>query len=212
MPAFRGALDQGADGVELDVRRTLDGGMAVRHDPLLPDGRAIVATATADLPPDVPALAPVLDACAEARIVNVEIKNWPDDVDFDPGEQLADQVVALLEARGQLADDRILVTSFHLPTVDRVHALAPALATGRLVIDAPEPEALVAGTAEAGHRTLHPHHAFVTAELVDLAHAAGLALNCWTVDDPDRIRWLAEIGVDAVIVNDPAAALQALGR
>jgi glycerophosphoryl diester phosphodiesterase len=212
VPAFRGALALGADGVELDVRRTADGGLAVRHDGTLPDGRRLVDLATADLPPDVPLLAEVLDTCRDARVVNVEVKNWPDDVDFDATEQLADQVVALLEARGELTDDRLLVTSFHLPSIDRVHALAPALATGSLVIDAQEPEALVARTVEHGHRTLHPHHAFVTPELVDLAHDAGLALNTWTVDDPDRIRWLAEIGVDAVIVNDPALALRALGR
>jgi glycerophosphoryl diester phosphodiesterase len=212
VPAFRGALDQGADGVELDVRRTADGGLAVRHDAVLADGRPLVELATAQLPPEVPQLDEALEACGGARLVNVELKNWPDDVDFDPGEALAEAVVAMLESRGQLADPRLLLTSFHLPTVDRIHALAPALATGFLVIDAPEPEALVARTVELGHRALHPHHAFVTEELVELAHGAGLALNTWTVDDPDRIRWLESIGVDAIIVNDPAGALRALGR
>ena len=210
--AFRAALDLGADGVELDVRRTADGGLAIRHDAELADGRPVVEVRTAELPPDVPLLDQVLDACAGAEIVNVELKNWPADVDFDPAEQLADQVVALLDARGQLADEHLLVTSFHLPTVDRFRALAPALPTGFLVINADEPEALVARVADAGHRALHPHHLFVTEDLVDLAHAAGLALNTWTVDDPDRITWLAEIGVDAVIVNDPASALATLGR
>jgi glycerophosphoryl diester phosphodiesterase len=212
VPAFRGALDLGADGVELDVRRTADGGLAVRHDADLADGRHLVEVATADLPPDLPLLDQVLDACRRAEVVNVELKNWPDDVDFDPTEALADAVVALLEARGQLRDEALLVTSFHPATIDRVHALAPGLATGQLVINADEPEALVAATAARGHRTLHPHHAFVTPELVEVAHTAGLRLNTWTIDDPDRIRWLRDIGVDAVIVNDPAAALAAIGR
>ncbi len=39
--AFRGALAMGADMVELDVRRTADGRLAVHHDARLPDGRAI---------------------------------------------------------------------------------------------------------------------------------------------------------------------------
>lgn len=212
IPAFRAALDQGADGVELDVRRTADGGLALRHDAELPDGRRIMDVPTAGLPPEVPQLADALDACAAARVVNVEIKNWPADVDFDPAELLAERVVALLDARGQLADRRLLITCFHHPTVDRVRALAPTLPTGCLVINADEPEALVARVAEAGHVALHPHHLFVTEELVVLAHTAGLQLNTWTVDDPDRIRWLSDIGVDAVIVNDPAGALRALGR
>ena len=42
-----------------------------------------------------------------------------------------------------------------------------------------------------------------------VAHAAGLAVNTWTCDDPDRIRWLADLGVDAVITNVPDVALAA---
>ena len=50
----------------------------------------------------------------------------------------------------------------------------------------------------------------ITPELVDAAHAAGLAVNTWTCDDPERLRWFAEIGVDAVVTNDPALAVEAL--
>ncbi len=208
LAAFAGALAPGADGVELDVRRTADGALAIRHDAALPDGRLIHETAAADLPSDVPSLAEALDVLAGATIVNVEIKNLPDDADFDPSEAVAEQVVALLRARGELDDGRLLVSCFHVPTIDRVHEQAPALATGWLAIDA-GPE-LVERVAAAGHRALHPHHAFVTPELVDAAHASGLALHTWTVDDPDRIRWLAGLGVDSVITNDPATAVAAL--
>jgi glycerophosphoryl diester phosphodiesterase len=37
-------------------------------------------------------------------------------------------------------------------------------------------------------------------------------VNAWTCNDPDRIRWLAEQGVDAVITDVPDVALAALGR
>jgi glycerophosphoryl diester phosphodiesterase len=207
--AFAGALDQGADGVELDVRRTRDGALAVRHDAGLPDGRLICETDGAALPSEVPSLAEALDVLAAAAVVNVEIKNWPEDPDFDPTEALADAVVALLQARGDQDDPRLLVSSFHVPTLERVRALAPGLSTGWLAIDA-GPE-LVERAAAGGHRALHPHHAFVTPELVAAARASGIALNTWTVDDPERIRWLAGLGVDAVITNDPAGALAALG-
>src|SRR3546814_3196986 len=52
---------------------------------------------------------------------------------FDPTEQVAEAVVALLAERGELDDGRILVSSFHLPTIDRVHELAPDLATAWLL-------------------------------------------------------------------------------
>ena len=57
---------------------------------------------------------------------------------------------------------------------------------------------------------LNPQDALVDAGLVTAAHGAGLAVNVWTVDDPERIRALARLGVDAVITNDPAGALAAL--
>jgi glycerophosphoryl diester phosphodiesterase len=212
LDAFFGAIDQGADGVELDVRRTADGRLAIHHDDTWGDGRTIVDTPFAALPSTVPDLAAALDACAPLQVVNVEIKNWPEDRDFDPTEQVAEAVVGLLAARDELEDGRVLVSSFHLPTIDRVHELAPRLATGWLLGLVDGLHDLVARAAERGHVAVHPHHAFVNEDLVRAAHDAGLAVNAWTCDEPERIRWLAGLDVDAVITNTPAIALEALGR
>ena len=210
--AFLGAVSQGADGVELDVRRTADAHLAIHHDDSLADGTVIVEAAFADLPAPMIDLGQALDACAPLSVVNIEIKNWPEDKDFDPTELLADSVVDLLRSRGELDDGRSLVSSFHLPTIDRVHELAPGLATGWLLGLVESPHELVGRAAERGHVAVHPHHAFVTEDFVTIAHAAGLAVNTWTCDEPERIRWLEEQGVDAVITNTPDVALQALGR
>ena len=226
LAAFRAAGAQGADGVELDVRRTVDGALAVHHDAHLPDGRAIVATTWADMPEHVPDLAAALDACAGLGTVNVELKNWPGDVDFDPTLAIVDPLVDALLSRSATERAALLVSCFHLPSVDRVRALAPELATGWLVIGpgiGPDGAsaateggdvlgATIAAVADRGHRALHPHHAFVNPELVDAAHTAGVAVNAWTADDPERIVWLADTGVDAVITNVPDVALAALGR
>jgi glycerophosphoryl diester phosphodiesterase len=118
--------------------------------------------------------------------------------------------VDLLTERGELDDGRALVSSFHLATIDRVHELAPALATGWLLGLVDAPHDLVARAAERGHVAIHPHHAAVNEDLVRLAHDAGLRVNAWTCDEPERIRWLADQGVDAVITNTPATARQAL--
>ncbi|HET9610269.1 MAG TPA: glycerophosphodiester phosphodiesterase [Acidimicrobiales bacterium] len=226
--AFRTAAAQGADGVELDVRRTADGALAVHHDAHLADGRAIVGVAWADVPEGVPDLDTALDACRDLAVVNVEIKNWPDDVDFDPSLAVVDRVVDALAARPTGERDRVLVSCFHLPSLDRVRERTPELATAWLVIgpveaagqargaptgDGGDPvAAMVAEAAAHGHRALHPHHAFVSPRLVAEAHEAGVAVNAWTCDDPERIRWLAEVGVDGVITNAPDVALAALGR
>lgn len=212
LAAFQGAFDQGADGIELDVRRTADGALALSHDDTLADGRVVVEVDRADLPPAMPVLAEALDVCRPLAVVNIEIKNWPDDKDFDPTEQLAAEVVALLAARGELDDGRNLVSCFHLATIDRVHELAPDLATAWLLGLVDDPARLVERAATRGHVAIHPHHAFVNETLIELAHGAGLAVNTWTCDDPDRIRWLAEVGTDAVVTNVPDVALAALGR
>jgi glycerophosphoryl diester phosphodiesterase len=228
--AFLAAAAQGADGVELDVRRTADRRLAVHHDAHLPDGRALVDTRWADLasggPRDLADLDAALDACRGLGLVNVEIKNWPDDIDFDPSLAVVDAVVEVLRDRPPPERAALLVSCFHLPTVDRVREQAPELATGWLVIgpgigphgapiDAAGGDPLAATVTtvvDRGHRALHPHHAFVNRELVDAAHAAGVAVNTWTADEPERIVWLAETGVDAVITNVPDMALAALGR
>lgn len=210
--AFRGAIAQGADGVELDVRRTADGTLAVCHDETLPDGRALLSLSRAELPPSTPVLEDVLEVCRGLAMVNTEIKNWPDDNDFDATESLAIAVVTLLSARGELDDNRNLVSSFHLATIDRVRELAPTVPTGWLLGRIPDVAALIERAAERGHRAVHPHHAFVNDELVARAHDAGIRVNAWTCDEPERIRWLAEVGVDAVITNMPDVALEALGR
>ncbi len=221
LPAFRAAARMGADGVELDVRRTADGRLAVHHDAHLADGRAIVATTWADLPPAVPDLAAALDACRDLGVVNVEIKNMPGDVDYDESLAVVDTVVEVLLGRPPHERSRLLVSCFHLPTVDRVRERAPELATAWLVLgpgvgDVPPgaegAAALVADVADHGHAALHPHHAFVSPEMVEAARAAGVAVNTWTCDEPDRIAWLAEVGVDAVVTNVPDVALAALGR
>lgn len=208
--AFEMAVAMGADGVELDVRRTVDGAMAVHHDAHLADGRLICEVAAADLPDHVPSLAEALAACGDL-VVNVEIKNWPRDPDHDPSLLLAAAVVPLVAPMGE----RAIVSSFNLADVDRVRALDPTVPTGTLATFGPDAD--VAGrfvdrARRRGHTAVHPHHGAVTPQLVDLAHAAGMRVNTWTVDDPDRIRHLAALGVDAIVTNVPDVALAALGR
>ena len=70
---FRRAGDMGSDAVELDVRRTKDGAMAVHHDQHLADGRNIMDLDADGLPSHVPMLDEALDAC-EGMWVNIEIK------------------------------------------------------------------------------------------------------------------------------------------
>jgi glycerophosphoryl diester phosphodiesterase len=191
--AFLRAKEMGADGVELDVHR----GLLVHHD-------------AEPVPPDAPTLAASLDACA-GMIVNIEIKNLVGDVDHDPQEHCAQEVVDLLHARG--GRDDVFVSSFSLPTINRVRELDPSISTAFLVVHAPDDDVIgriVDRTRRHGHGAVNPHHAGVTPRLVELAHAAGLNVHTWTVDDPTRMLQLRDWGVDSIITNVPDVALRAL--
>ena len=180
--AFLLARELGADWVELDARRTRDGAVIVHHDAHLPDGRTIVEVDRVELPDHVCDLTVALDAC-EGMSINIEIKNWPDDPDFDASEQVAAQVVALVQDRG--LHERVLVSCFHRPTIDRVRELDSGIATAFLFVlhDGPWDE-LAASVAGGGHAALHPWDGVVDEALVAAARAHGLEVNVWTVDDP----------------------------
>jgi glycerophosphoryl diester phosphodiesterase len=207
--AFHKAKELGAEMVELDVRRTADHKLVVHHDAhiVTESGTtwAVCKLAKVDLPGHVPLLNDALDAC-EGMEVNVEIKNDPQEDDFDGSRSVADQVVALLQRRGD--GDRMLVSSFDRETIDRVRELDPSLRTGFLhVMPLPDVATLIASVADSGHVALHPHRLTVTKEFVEAAHARSLAVNVWTVDDPDEMRKLADMGVDAIITNLPDIAV-----
>jgi glycerophosphoryl diester phosphodiesterase len=205
--AFEGAVALGADGVELDVRRTSDGKGVVHHDAELADGRSILSLALEEVPVTVARLDDALDACG-GLLVNVEIKNWRADTDFDPTRRLVDWTLDRIGAWGH--GDRVVVSSFDLGTIDRVRHIDPTLRTAWLVVDRGDPVELIARAAGAGHDGIHPMDRMVDASLVDAAHRHGLFVNVWTVDDPERIRQLADVGVDGVVTNVPDVARSAL--
>jgi glycerophosphoryl diester phosphodiesterase len=209
LDAFRAAKALGADGVELDVRRSRDSALVIHHDATLADGRAIHELEVGDLPPEVPLLDAALDAC-DGLVVNIEIKNVPIDVDWDPSEFVAEAVTALVQERG--AQELVVVSCFGLAAIDRVRALDPSIPTGYLISARWDQVGALQRAVDGGHAAFHPHESVVTADLVARAHDAGLAVNTWTVDDPDRMRWLVdECGVDAIITNVPDVARAALG-
>jgi glycerophosphoryl diester phosphodiesterase len=208
LDAFTGALAMGAHMVELDVRRTADGQMIVHHDAHIETKGPIVNLRADELPGYVPSLEQALNACA-GMDVNVEIKSDAREPDHDPDHWLAQAVVELLVSRSDAA--RMIVSSFDRSCIDRVRELAPQLRTGFLyVMPLPSIDEIIETTRAGGHVAIHPHHAGVNEDVVTKAHRHGLAVNVWTIDDLDRIRELADIGVDTIITNVPDLALAAV--
>jgi glycerophosphoryl diester phosphodiesterase len=206
LEAFAEARRRGADGVELDVRLTADGALAIHHDAEVPALGPICALEVADLPAHVPLLADAL-AASEGMVVNVEIKNSPGDPGWDEGEAVAALTATAIEEAGWT--DRVIVSSFQPATLRAVQAADGRLPLGALWGWTDEPGPALAEAVEFGLRAVHPFVTVVTAGLVEQAHAAGLAVNVWTVNAPHDLEAMVALGVDAVITDRLGDALAA---
>ncbi|MET0325243.1 MAG: glycerophosphodiester phosphodiesterase [Ilumatobacteraceae bacterium] len=202
--AFELAVALGAPGVELDVRRSADGVVVIHHDAVLPDGRVIADTRWREMPDHVPTLGQGLDSCAGAW-VNIEIKNSPGEPDFDPDDRLAVEVLAHLAERGP---GRWLLSSFRLETVDRCRLVAPEVPTAWLTqaVGSDTPTEL----ARRGHTAVHPWERVITADVIERCHDAGILVNGWTCNAPDRFLELAAAGIDGLCTDVPDVMLAAL--
>lgn len=214
IPAFARAMELGADGVELDVHRTRDGALVVRHDADGPPGvwAELTLDAIRAADPDVPVLGEVLDVCA-GSLVNIEIKNSPRDRDWDPTARAADLVVECLADRS--GRDSVIVSSFDLATVDRVRMLADQVPTALLTFVGDPLEGLLAAETH-GHTALHPFVGQLAGgaagALVQRAHERGMQVNVWTVNEPEDIARLGAARVDGICTDVPDVALSVLGR
>lgn len=214
LAAFQRALDEGADGVELDVRQCASGEVVVLHDPSLTrvsdgaDRRPVHAVRRQDLPLLAGGL-PVADLesaldLLHGKIVNVEVKADA------PGRVALVRAVVRAVRRARRAD--VVLSSFDPMVVLASAAVAPQIPRAMLV-GARTPR-LATGLPLALRRAIvaaHLDDATITAPRVERLHRAGLRVVAWTVNDPVRASWLHRAGVDWLITDEPGKLRAALG-
>ncbi len=221
LEAFEAARSHGASGLELDVRRSADDVLVVHHDAHLADGRLISEVPASELPDWLPTLAEVLDMAGDLWL-NVEIKNLPDEPDYDAGETISLAVAGLVTSYlsghevpggdlGPSFADKLLVSSFNVDSLIKIRSVEPAIPLGLLVWGQVDPASTIARVEAHGFDAVNPQDLMVDQAFVDRAKRAGLAINVWTVDDPERMVALARMGVHSIITNDPALAVVTLG-
>lgn len=241
LTAFVLAAEQGADLVELDLRLTRDGHLVVLHDASLErttDGRGFVHDHTlADLQRldagytftldggatfpfrglglRIPTFEEVVATLPHHVGINAEIKSAPwDPADRQRGQAIAEKLVSFVQRHPSLRK-RLLISSFDAAVLDTVRRLDPDLPVGLCTMPiAPLPEQL-RSTVDRGYDAFHPMDVGFDehgAGIVSAAHLAGLLVNVWTVDSPERAVELAALGVDGIITDYPDATRRAIDR
>lgn len=207
LEAFALALDHGADGVELDVRRTADDVLILHHDASTPATGPFITLPFQEIR-QIDGTIPTLDEALETlrgTVINVEIKNVPGQADFDREHIVARRIAAWVVENGLL--DQVIVSSFDPPTVATVRATDKRVATALLTYLV-DPLEAVQLAADAGHDAIHPDAASLVAagpkSVVAAAAERGMHVATWTVNDLDVAAALAADGVAAIVTDDPA--------
>jgi len=218
LAAFAKAIGLGVPWIELDVHPAKDGTLVVIHDDTV-DRTTTGSGAVCDLAVDellrldagakfapaftgerIPRLKDVLELVAPTTTrLNVEVKASP------PGTDVPRAVVDLLHDFGKQRE--YVVSSFDLNCLLDVRALDPGI-TLALIGNGP---AILPRAEEHRLPWIHGNHTTVTGEIVDCAHAQGISVNVWTVDEPETYAAWQALGVDKLCTNRPCSMMLAAG-
>ncbi len=207
--AIRRSLAAGAPALEIDVHRVGDELMVI-HDRRLErrtDGNGPLTEytfedlrkLTAGAGETIPTLAEVLALVDARAILNVELK----------GPRTAEPVALALNAcveSGRWRREQFIVSSFNHRELLAFGELAPGIPLAMLCEGVLVDMVHVARTLKAG--TVHLSLDFTDAALVAELQRAGLKVAVYTVNQPDDMRRLLKVGVDALITDELELARQ----
>jgi len=235
MAAFRMAYDAGADGIEFDVRLSADGIPVVIHDEDLRrtcglnkrvsdcsldelksfefgswfsqktktersyDGEPILT------------LKELLESFPEHFVLYLEMK-----CESSQRDELVETCSDLLkstERKGQ-----VIVESFDLKAIRLMKQIDSAVTTAALFEPSLSHPPLIASqkiierAKESGANEIALHHRLASRRLVELARDGGFRVVVWTVDETHWVATCRQLGIDALITNQPAVLLDQRDR
>jgi glycerophosphoryl diester phosphodiesterase len=207
LPAYRLAVEQRADMIEIDLHTTRDGEIVITHDEDLShlgrEGEIADASLEEIRALDagggerVPTLDEVLDAFGQEIPFNLEIKRGTRGT--YPGLEAA--ALQAVEGRGLL--EETLFSSFFDPVLSEVRRISAAARIAVLVSPA-APECPIERAREVGAEAINYHLLLATEESIEAAHAQGLYVCVYTVDDERLMTKLLDFGADGLFTNYPA--------
>jgi glycerophosphoryl diester phosphodiesterase len=235
LPAFRAALAAGVHYLELDVWATADGHVVAHHDETLlrlcGDPRRVSNVTLAELKaldagfgfsPDgsnrpcfgqgiaVPTLAEVFKAFP-AAFFNIEVKQ--------ESPAIEEQVLAVIDAAR--AADRVLLAAEQDSIMQRLRPLCGPIPTSYSFGELQAFFDWLQGGCRGDYRPpgaalqipeIWGGHTLVTPETVRAAHALGLEVHVWTVNEPQDMERLLALGVDGLMSDYPERLVAVAGK
>jgi len=209
LAAFRLAIEEDADMIELDVQETRDGEVVVVHDsdlmkvggsPMKIWEHTAAELRSVDIGKDerVPTFAEVLAECKGKIRVMVELKS------YGHAEKLEERVAQLVEAADMQNDTAFM--SLNHDMVRQMKRVRPQWRVGALAAKA------LGDPSKAGADFLAVESSMATARMVRRAHRAGQDVYVWTVNDPAAMLSALSRGVDGLITDKPAVAREIVER
>jgi glycerophosphoryl diester phosphodiesterase len=220
LTSFRKALDAGAAGIELDVRRCGDGTIVVIHDAAIDRttngaGRvsglsyAQLSRFDAGHGDSIPRLADVLDIFGPRGITNIELKEFG----------MATEIVRMIVERK--LEERVIVSAFDAPDnaadsnanwleLDQFGSLSTALLCKKSTLERIGCDGVIDAVRKHGANAIHAAANSVTSELLDLSMRQGIPVRVWTINSANEARHWRDLGVEAIFSDSPAACLAAL--
>jgi glycerophosphoryl diester phosphodiesterase len=224
LASFNLAVEQGADGIELDVKLSADGHVVVIHDPTT-DRTTGEHGRVKDMKLDelrvldsgglfsdkyknekIPTLEEVFETVGNKTFINVELTNYTTRHDH-----LVETVCMLVKRSG--LQKRVLFSSFLASNLSKARSYLPNVPTGILALGG----VLGAwnrsfGLAFGKYDALHPNLKDVTQQQIYFVHRLKRRIHVWTVNKEEDMRLLFKWGVDAIFTDHPQLAVKVRGE
>ncbi len=226
MAAFRMAIEEGVDMIELDVRMTKDFELVVHHDADLrrtTNGSGFIWKKTLDelkhldagswyspkfADERIPTLREVIDLLPANINLNIEIKS---DGDVRRGIAFEDACIRVIREKGFA--HRVLVSSFDHKFLRRFHKLDPAIRIGALYLPvrdaAKKPSTL---ERRLGASAFICSRTQLRKRFIADAHQHDIMVACYVVNTVRQLERMIRFGVDAVVTDFPRRIVRALNE
>jgi glycerophosphoryl diester phosphodiesterase len=230
--AFRKAISDGAEGIEFDVRLSKDGVVVVFHDATLArlsNRKNLVSSLTAEelqkidvgswftrrktnhsngdfSDETIPTLEQLLDFLKDFKgLIYIELKCREAET-----EKLVKAVCKIISDSHLLP--QIVVKSFQLEVIPHIRRSCPkaktaALFAPKIMTILRKEKRLVNIAHEIGADMISVHFSLATRKLMKKAEKRALPVTIWTADNPRWVKRAFDLGLFAVITNNPANLL-----